>query len=119
MILDPMEQLRHDLANEREAVIRWRAVAERRHHDSPVLSGIPAWARVVALVGLPGFIALYLLGAMPFLPSPIHKIQDALAAARTDMHAHAIQTEALLRATRQSCRGVWRGLPEMQDECGR
>lgn len=51
-------------------------------------NNLPAWARVVAYIGIPGFLLLYLLGAVPFLRSPLYQFLDF-------MTAHAQATERL------------------------
>lgn len=37
----------------------------------PGLSSLPPWIQAVAFIGFPGFVALYLLGAIPGLPSSL------------------------------------------------
>ena len=95
----------------------------RRDDDDPRRDGIypsslPPWARALAIVGLPGFIALYLLGAIPGLPSPIHELRESLAALASAQTAHFNQSQQAIRLQRLICRGVWRGQPDVQSQCG-
>lgn len=72
----------------------------------------PWWARLVAVIGVNGFLVLYLLGAIPGMPSPIMTIQSSL-------QAHGEETRDTLRVLRMVCRGVWKDVPEMQEQCGK
>lgn len=49
-------------------------------NGTPV-SGIPNWAQALGYVGIPGFIALAVLGFVPGVKSPIDRIETAVAAA--------------------------------------
>lgn len=79
------------------------------------VNGMPPWVKAIGYlagtIGLPGVIALYLLGAMPGLPNPIAKLS-------TDLSSHIHQDEERTRLLRLLCRGVWRGQPEVQERCG-
>lgn len=77
-----------------------------------------------ALLGwsLPSFLVLYLLGAVPGLPSPL---LGALAVRSVDAEMQAILVKheetslAQLRLLRMICRGAWRQVAEIQAECER
>ena len=75
--------------------------------------GLPLWLKafgwLVGTVGLPGLIALYLLGAIPSLPSPI-------AAHEVSLERH---DQGTLRVLRMICRGIWRDIPAMAQDCDR
>ena len=73
-------------------------------------SGLSAFAKSVAFVGLPGFIALYLLGVFgTWLPSPLLEIKSAIAN----------HDQTSVRVLRMICKGIWRDAPVMQQECDR
>lgn len=74
-------------------------------------NGGPWWVRAFAWVGLPAFLILYLLGAVPGLQSP-------LLAQQGIMTKHEDTTKELLRTMRLVCRGVWQSQPEVQRQCG-
>ena len=81
--------------------------------------GLPIWVKALATVFFPALVAAYLLGMLPFLQSPLSKIIDSQQALATALGGHERTTDALLQVQRLTCRGVWRGQPEMQEECGR
>ena len=74
------------------------------------MNGLPWWVKAVAVVGLPGFIALFLIGAIPFLPSPIFTIQKTL-------DSHAAETHEQTRAIRVICNVLAEG-HALQALCG-
>lgn len=90
------------------------------------MSGLPAWMRALAWIGLPGFLVLYLLGAIPMLPSPILMNQTSLQATEKSvkemektLDRHERMTGESIRLWRLVCRGVWKGSPDVQEECRR
>lgn len=78
----------------------------------PAVNGRPWWVQALAWIGLPAFLVLFLLGAIPGLPSPLLGNQAAMA-------RHEETTRELLRIMRSVCRGVWRGTDEVQRQCSR
>jgi hypothetical protein len=87
---------------------------------------MPKWdviAKLVSSLGLSGFIILYLLGAIPGLPSPWVAIANQMEEHNKILKMHADddarvtweiqQNRRLLRAI---CRGVWQGNPIVQRE---
>lgn len=74
--------------------------------------------RVIAYVGLPGFLVLYLLGALPWLPSPIGELKAELHVTRSAMEMLLQQQREQLRIWRMICRGVWKDNNVIQTECG-
>lgn len=74
------------------------------------LNGMPWWVKAIAIVGLPGLISLYLLGAVPWVPNPLQAVS-------ADLRQHVVRDEERTRLLRLVCRGVWRGEPEVQRAC--
>jgi hypothetical protein len=75
-------------------------------------NGRPWWLQALAWIGLPAFLVLFLLGAIPGLPSPLLGNQAAVT-------RHEETTREMLRVLRAVCRGVWRGSDEMRGPCSR
>ncbi len=69
---------------------------------------LPDFAKV-GIVGVLAFLVLFLVGAIPYLPSPIIEIKQAIA-------EHNRQTTGPIRLI---CKGIWRDNPPMQAECER
>ena len=65
---------------------------------------LPVWAKVVGMIGLPGFIALYFIGAIPGLGSPLvtelKANQDAMVKHETN---EVERTNKLLNAVIAVC----------------
>lgn len=77
-------------------------------------NGMPGWVKAVsyliATVGIPGFICLYLLGILsPPLPNPVGAHDNLL-----EKHHYGT-----VRVLRTICRGIWRDEPAMAAECDR
>ena len=65
---------------------------------------IPVWAKVAATIGLPGFIALYLLGAIPGLTSPLVAGVAAHQQAMTNHETNDVErTQKLINAVIAVC----------------
>ena len=82
---------------------------------------VPWWVTLIGTIGVPGFIALYVLGAVPGMPSPLQRSLDATQEEHQDIKRvmfglKSIQ-EKLLDVQRTACRGTWKGNPEMQAQC--
>lgn len=89
---------------------------------------VPWWVSLIGTIGVPGFIALYVLGAVPGLPSPIDRaitrMEQATDTVNTDhrditrvlWQLKAVQ-DRLLDVQRTTCRGIWKGNPDMQAQC--
>ena len=76
----------------------------------PRRNGSPWWVRALAWIGLPAFLVLFLLGAIPGLQSPL-----VLSRSQADLlERHDRDTGRILRLI---CRGIWRGVPEVQEQC--
>lgn len=95
----------------------------RRGSDS---SGLPPWLKPLAILGPLGFITFYLLGIFsPFgLTSPLTDIAKAVSGNTTAitltteaLTKHDATTRRFIRLQVMTCRGVWRGQPEMQEQC--
>jgi hypothetical protein len=82
---------------------------------------LPGWMNFVALIGLPGFLLMFLLGAIPGLPSPYMRQGElVLEQQRTiQLRDRAIfaSNYQMLRAVQQACRGVWQNNPQEQAQC--
>ena len=81
-------------------------------------NGGPWWVKTLAWIGLPGFLVLFLLGAIPGLPSPLLGNQAQLTTLTEDLRRHEGATKAQLHLLRMICRGAWQGQPEIQRQCG-
>ena len=79
--------------------------------DKNASGPLSAWMKFVSAIGVPSFLVLYLLGAIPFLPSPLLKQQDALA-------AHAVETKELARVFRVICHAVTKDDDILRALCG-
>ncbi len=75
--------------------------------------GIPKWANW----GLGALIAAYLLGMIPGISSPFDKLRDGLTAMGQTIAIHDETAKAQVRVQRMTCKGVWKGNPEMQAQC--
>lgn len=81
------------------------------------LSNLPPWVQAIAIVGFPAIVAMFLLGMLPFLPSPINRLVETQNALAESIQKHDRTTREMLRIYRLTCRGIWRGEPEIQDQC--
>ena len=90
------------------------------------VNGLPPWLKPLAILGPLGFITFYLLGIFtPLgLSSPITDIAKAMAGNTTAISTmtealakHDATTRRFLKTQQMTCRGVWRGMPEMQEQC--
>ena len=109
------EELRHELVAAEQAAKHWRAVAERKGANS--VSGMPTWARVASMLGVPAVIAFYLLGMIPGMPSPFADIRNDLKAAAAALERHDQNTRESLRIFRLVCAGVWKDQPAVARNC--
>ena len=101
-------------------------MSPRRQEDpedfdpKPLRNGLP-WKAVLGW-SLPSFLVLYLLGAVPGLPSPL---LGTLAARNNGgemsrvFNKHEETAQAQLRLLRMICRGTWRHIVEVAQECER
>ena len=80
--------------------------------------GLPALVRAVGVVGVPALIAFYLLGMIPYVPSPFREITASVNAVASTLTKHEMTTAESIRVSRLICRGMWKGNPEMQEQCG-
>ena len=84
-------------------------------------NGLP-WKAVLGW-SLPSFLVIYLLGAVPGLPSPL--LGGTLGARNSNggikeiLVKHEETSQAQLRLLRMICRGTWRQVPEVAGECER
>ena len=96
----------------------------RRSHDSnddgvAQRNGMPWYFRAALGPGLGAVLLFWLLGAFPWMPSPVSQIQQSIADAALAMTKHETTAAQLLRINELICRGVWRDAPYVQRECGR
>ena len=75
----------------------------------------PWWARWIGFVGVPSFLLLFLLGAIPWLPSPFFNLQQIHA----ELRSHRNETKRLINVYRLTCAGVWQNNQAQQEECTR
>ena len=69
------------------------------------------WPKMIRDVGIVGFALLYVLGAIPGLPSPITKIAELLA-------AHAAESREDRRTFRVMCHALTKDDPTLRLLCG-
>ena len=84
---------------------------------------LPGWMNFVALIGLPGFLLMFLLGAIPWLPSPYMKqgemvVEQQRTIQLRDRALYAANYQ-ILRTLQQACRGLWQQNPQEQVQCVR
>ena len=80
------------------------------------LGGLP-WKAVLGW-SFSSFLVLYLLGAVPGLPSPVLRNSDA--GVKEILSQHEETSKAQLRLLKMICRGVWRQsseAAEIQSQC--
>lgn len=84
--------------------------------DPGINGGIPIWARIVALIGIPGAIAIFLVGVGA---SEIPRLTREVAASRQEMETmqdllrtHIQQNDETLRLMRWICAGVAKNEPD-------
>lgn len=94
-----------------------------------------AWGRLLTTGGISAFLLAYILGAIPFLPSPVSQLVGAWNAQtnataelvhRLDRHDRLMRYMAVeqLNASRETCRGVWilaktaRPRTDAEEQCG-
>ena len=80
---------------------------------SPDPDNMPWWTRFSVIVVLAD-IALFVLGAIPGLPSPFARLEKTLSEAASEIR---LQHEDVLAVTRMICEGVWRHSDEMRRRC--
>ena len=80
----------------------------------------PWWARVSLFVVI-SYMALFLIGAIPGIPSPFSRVEALIAGVTdhliTQQESVRLQHEALLGVSRLTCQGIWRGNETMQRQC--
>ena len=81
-------------------------------------NGIPWYFRAALGPGLGAVLLFWLLGAFPWMPSPVNQIHQAIANVAAEMKKHEGTMDRLLRVNELICRGVWRDAPYVQRECG-
>ena len=74
-------------------------------------NGAPWWLKQAFGPGLAIFLLLWLLGALPFMPTPVWG--QVFAA----IEQHDRTTKALLRVQRLTCSAAWKGEPDIQRQC--
>jgi hypothetical protein len=80
-------------------------------------NGLP-WKAVLGW-SLPSFLVLYLLGAVPGLPSPLlgsPAARNSDGSVKMLLQGHEETSKAQLRLLRVICRGVWSGASEERRE---
>lgn len=99
----------------------------RRHDDgddagvaqrSLLNGGMPTILRLASGPGFAVVLVLWLLGAFPWMPSPIGRLETTVAAVDALLTKHEATTLRLLRVEVLICRGMWQGNNEMQRQCG-
>ena len=88
-------------------------------NDDGIAKRMPWFFKIALGPGLGVVLLFWLLGAFPWMPSPVSQIHQAIAAAASEMKRHEATMDRLLRVNVLICRGVWREIPDVQRECGR
>ena len=87
---------------------------------NPLDPNAPWWTKVSLGIIL-AYMALFLVGAIPGMPSPFTHMENILAEEITRMDTQhesiRLQHEALLSVSRLICQGVWRGDEALQRQC--
>jgi hypothetical protein len=94
----------------------------------PRLNGILLWAKLIADVGVLGYLVIFLLGGIPGLPSPIQRrdaqidqLQAIILSQQETIRLRDIALRELnlniLNLVRKVCRGSWRGNEQEQAAC--
>jgi hypothetical protein len=78
----------------------------------------PLWSRLLEKQGLAAVLILYFVGLIPGTTSPLIRFFQDHEAQAAALREHDKTTVELLRTNRLICRGVWRSVPEVQDQCG-
>ena len=75
--------------------------------DRSLFSALPMWAQGAAMVGVPSFIALALLGFIPGINSPIDRLEHALsdhnAATAQELEKNRQVQQAMVQVLRAIC----------------
>lgn len=79
--------------------------------------GVPGWLKLATGPGLAIVLVFWLLGAFPWMPSPIGDIKQSLADTKDTLVKHEASTRQLLHTNVLICRGIWREHAEMQRQC--
>jgi hypothetical protein len=74
-------------------------------------TGGPWWARLLVSSSAPTILLAAVLGLIPGVRSPLDQ--------RESFAAHRIETRRLIEVFELTCRGVWRGDADRQDDCTR
>ena len=77
---------------------------------TPMLAALAKWGPV-------WFLVFALLGIIPWIPSPLTRLQDQVQAIGATVAKHDQAVEDGNRVHRLICRGVWRGQTDVQAEC--
>jgi hypothetical protein len=80
--------------------------------DTKEKHGMPGWAQAIGYIGIPGFIAVAMLGFVPGLRSPIDRLEAAQKSAATEMAEQQAATRLEQRATLALLRAICYRLPE-------
>src|SRR5258708_38318540 len=83
--------------------------------------GLPPWGKFVALLGLPGSLLMFLLGAIPGLQSPYARQSELVLEQQRTIQirdrALRVLNYQILRTVQQTCRGMWQHAPDEQALC--
>ena len=79
----------------------------------------PWYVKLALGPGLAILLVLWAMGLIPGARSPLIQFYEDHRAIADTLSAHDVSTRDALRVNRLVCRGVWRGAPEVQDQCGR
>ena len=109
----PPDQRWHEHLTAQQATETWRSVAQRKGAGM----GGPWWVRIAVGPTFGIFLVLWLLGAFPWMPSPLLELKQALASVSGTIATHEVTTRRLLSTNVLICRGMWRGNEEMQRQC--
>lgn len=104
--LSETEQFIHDFRNALGPML-----ADARRPAPSNGKTLPWWMHALFGVTFPAFVAAYLLGMIPGMPSPIAKLQAA-------MEAHAAADQEKTRIFKVICHAVSRDNPTLKDLCG-
>lgn len=96
-----------------------RTNGDDRRHDGWI-AGVPVWARAVAVVGIPGTIAIFLVwvGAneIPKISRQVQMNHDAIMRTQELIQQHSEQTAAMFRMLQRICSNTAKNEVE-RDRC--
>lgn len=80
-------------------------------------AGVPSWIKIAFGPGLAVILVFWLLGAFPWMASPVSDVKQAIATMNDSLVRHDATMRSFLGVNALICRGVWKDNEEMQNQC--